>query len=67
MTSLSVRPWETPLKSGLGTLQAFPVTLSLLTMVSLSVIHVDGESVMFLLFGEILHRLTNELLHLIFS
>lgn len=46
MTSLSVRPWEIPLRSGLGISQAFPVTLSLLTMVSLSVIHVDGESVL---------------------
>lgn len=45
MTSLSVRPWEIPLRSGLGTLQAFPVTLSQSTMVSLSVIHVDGKSV----------------------
>ena len=46
MTSLSVRPWEIPLRLGPGTSQAFPVTLSLSTMVSLSVIHVDGESVL---------------------
>lgn len=48
MAFLSVKLWAIPLISELGTLQAFPVTLSLLTMVSLSVIHADGNYAFFL-------------------
>lgn len=70
MTSLSARPWEIPLRLEPGTLQAFPVTLSLSTMVLLSVIHGDGESVAEVYWGKVNSLVTDKFLgdiHVLFK